>query len=327
MPAFNSIMRLTVPVLLAVATCSAFAQSKVPAGPIKIVVPYSAGGVTDVLGRMVARHLDETLGTTVIVENLTGAGGTLGSAAVATAKADGNTLLLGATGPISVGKELYPDLPYDPGRDFKPIAMIGLAPFIVVTNKEQRFKTIGELVAATKQDKAEPVTYGSAGNGTPQHIIGEMFKQATGAQLAHVPYRGSAPAIQDLLGNHIKLMFDNPVNLVGHIKSGRLIPLAQTGAKRLPVIADVPTLSEAGLTGFVATPWYGILAPAGIPADVAQRLNSEINSLLRKPDIVAKLAELGLESTPMSLEELDTFLGKEAIKWGEAARRSNASTK
>lgn len=312
-------------IALSLAT-SALAQTAWPTRPIKIVVPYPAGGVVDVLGREVARHLQDRLGKPVLVENITGAGGTIGSTTVAKAPADGYTLLLGATGPISVGKVLYPDLPYDPKKDFKPIALLGLAPFILVTHKESRFGTVSALIAESKKNRL-PVNYGSAGNGTPQHIIGEMFNSATGARLTHVPYRGSMPAIQDLMGKQIDLMFDNPVNLVEHIKSGRLLPLAQTGSKRLSVLPNVPTLREAGVSGFEATPWYGLLGPADMLPSVAQLLNDEINSYLRRPEVLAKWAQMGLESSPMPLAEFEAFLAGEGDKWTSAAKKSMAASK
>ncbi|MDO8301019.1 tripartite tricarboxylate transporter substrate binding protein [Lacisediminimonas sp.] len=276
------------------------------------------------LGRLVAKNLSESLGVSVIVENRTGAGGTIGTDHVAKSAPDGLTLLLGATGPVSVGKALYPKLPYDPAKDLTPIALISRVPFVVVAHPDQPFKNIADIVAAAKA-KPNSITYGSAGNGTPQHIIGEMFKQATNTELTHVPYRGSAPATIDLLGNQVAIMFDNPGPLVQHIKTGRLKALAQTGPTRSAAFPDVPTMSEAGLKGFVATPWYGIMGPANMPPAIAEKLNKEINASLGKPDVIAKLAEAGLTTSLMSLREMRTFLDGESIKWGDAARRSNAS--
>ncbi len=300
------------------------AQEAYPKGPIKFVVPYSAGAVTDMLGRLVARNLQESLGVTVVVENRTGAGGTLGTEHVAKSPPDGQTLLLGATGPVSVGKSLYPKLAYDPAKDLTPLAIISRVPFVVVVHPERPYRTLAELIAAAKA-KPNSIAYGSAGPGTPQHIIGEMFKQATDTDLSHIPYKGSAPATVDLLGNQIAVMFDNPGPLVQHIKSGRLRALAQTGPTRTAGMPDVPTMQEAGLKNFVATPWYGVMAPGNLPAPIAERLNREINAALRKPDVVAQLREAGLTTSLMSLAETRAFLTEEARKWGEAARRSNAT--
>ena len=316
--------RLVAVAFLGALTFTAYAQDASYKKPIRIIVPYSAGAVTDMLGRLVAKNLSESLGVSVIVENRTGAGGTIGTDYVAKSTPDGLTLLLGATGPVSVGKALYPKLPYDPAKDLTPIALISRVPFVVVAHPDQPFKNIAEIVAAAKA-KPNSITYGSAGNGTPQHIIGEMFKQATNTELTHVPYRGSAPATIDLLGNQVAIMFDNPGPLVQHIKTGRLKALAQTGSTRSAAFPDVPTMSEAGLKGFVATPWYGIMGPANMPPAISERLNKEINALLGKPDVLAALAEAGLTTSLMSLKEMRTFLDGESIKWGDAARRSNAS--
>jgi tripartite-type tricarboxylate transporter receptor subunit TctC len=310
--------------MVAAVGAPSLAQEAYPKGQIKLVVPYSAGAVTDMLGRLVAKNLQESMGVTVIVENRTGAGGTLGSDYVAKSAPDGLTLLLGATGPVSVGKALYPKLPYDPAKDLTPVAIISRVPFVVVAHPSQPFKTIQDVIAAAKA-KPNEVTYGSAGNGTPQHIIGEMFKQATGTELSHIPYKGSAPATVDLLSNQIAIMFDNPGPLVQHIKGGRLKALAQTGPTRLEALPNVPTMMEAGLKDFVATPWYGIMAPGNLPAPIAERLNKEINAALRKPDVVAKLADAGLTTSLMSLAEAKAFLAGEAKKWGDAARKSNAT--
>ena len=224
----------------------------------------------------------------------------------------------GRPGRSSVGKNLYPKLGYDPAKDLTPIAIISRVPFVVVVHPERPYKSIAELVAAAKA-KPNSIAYGSAGNGTPQHIIAEMFKQATDTELSHIPYKGSAPATVDLLGNQIAVMFDNPGPLVQHIKAGRLRPLAQTGPTRTAAMPDVPTMQEAGLKGFVATPWYGVIAPGNLPGPIAERLNREINAALRKPEVVAQLREAGLTTSLMSLAESKAFLAEEARKWGDAA--------
>lgn len=293
-------------------------------GTIKIIVPYSAGAVTDALGRLVAKGLNESYGINVIVENKTGAGGTIGTEQVANAAPDGNTLVLGATGPVSVGKALYPQLRYDPAKDLTPIAIITRVPFVVVVHPDTPYKSVADIIAAAKSNP-NGIVYGSAGNGTPQHIIGEMFKQTTNTQLLHVPYKGSAPATTDLLGNQVPLMFDNPGPLMQHIKAGKLRVLAQTGDKRSPALPDVPTLRELGFTGLVAAPWYGILGPGNMPPAIAEKLNKEINAVLRRPDVVARMQEMGLVASQMSLAETKQFLSNEAKIWGDATRKSNAT--
>jgi len=299
-------------------------QNTYPKGSIKIVVPYSAGAVTDMLGRIIAMGLSESFAVSVIVENKVGAGGTIGTEQVANALPDGNTLLLGATGPVSVGKALYTQLRYDPAKDLTPIAIITRVPFVVVVHPDQPYKTIADLVAAAKA-KPNDIVYGSAGNGTPQHIIGEMFKQSTNVQLMHVPYKGSAPATTDLLGNQVPLMFDNPGPLMQHIRNGKLRALAQTGERRSAALPDVPTMREAGVTGLIAAPWYGIMGPANMPPPITEKLNKEINAILRRPDVIARMQEMGLVPTPMSLPEVRQFLTNEAKVWGDATRKSNAT--
>ena len=299
-------------------------QNTYPKGSIKIVVPYSAGAVTDMLGRIIAMGLSESFSVSVIVENKVGAGGTIGTEQVANALPDGNTLLLGATGPVSVGKALYTQLRYDPAKDLTPIAIITRVPFVVVVHPDQPYKTIADLVAAAKA-KPNDIVYGSAGNGTPQHIIGEMFKQSTNVQLMHVPYKGSAPATTDLLGNQVPLMFDNPGPLMQHIRNGKLRALAQTGERRSTALPDVPTMREAGVTGLIAAPWYGIMGPANMPPPITEKLNKEINAILRRPDVIARMQEMGLVPTPMSLPEVRQFLTNEAKVWGDATRKSNAT--
>jgi tripartite-type tricarboxylate transporter receptor subunit TctC len=233
-------------------------------------------------------------------------------------------LLLGATGPVSVGKALYPQLRYDPAKDLTPLAIITRVPFVVVVHPDQPYKNIADLISAAKA-KPNSVAYGSAGNGTPQHIIGEMFKQSANVQLMHVPYKGSAPATTDLLGNQVPLMFDNPGPLMQHIRSGKLRVLAQTGDRRSAALPDAPTMREAGVAGLVAAPWYGIMGPGNMPPTTAEKLNKEINAVLRRPDVITRMQEMGLIATPMSLVEAKQFLTNEAKVWGDATRKSNAT--
>lgn len=323
---FKKFIKLFV-VLISCCTASfSFAQTidTYPKGAIKIVVPYSAGAVTDALGRIIAMGLSESFGVSVIVENKVGAGGTIGTEQVALSPPDGYTLLLGATGPVSVGKALYPQLRYDPAKDLTPLAIITRVPFVVVVHPDQPYKNIADLITAAKA-KPNAIAYGSAGNGTPQHIIGEMFKQSANVQLMHVPYKGSAPATTDLLGNQVPLMFDNPGPLMQHIRSGKLRVLAQTGDRRSVALPDTPTMREVGVVGLVAAPWYGIMGPGNMPPAIAEKLNKEINTALRRPDVITRMQEMGLIATPMSLVEAKQFLTNEAKVWGDATRKSNAT--
>jgi len=311
-------------VIASSSTVIAQTQDTYPKASIKIVVPYSAGAVTDALARIIAMGLSESFGVSVIVENKLGAGGTIGTEQVAFSPPDGYTLLLGATGPVSVGKALYPQLRYDPATDLTPLAIITRVPFVVVVHPDQPYKNIADLIAAAKA-KPNSIAYGSAGNGTPQHIIGEMFKQSANVQLLHVPYKGSAPATTDLLGNQVPLMFDNPGPLMQHIRSGKLRALAQTGDRRSAALPDIPIMREVGINGLVAAPWYGIMGPGNMSPAIAEKLNKEINAVLRRPDVVARMQEMGLVASSMSLAETKQFLNNEAKVWGDATRKSNAT--
>ena len=323
---FKSLIKLSVLIISFCTASFSFSQTAdtYPKGSIKIVVPYSAGAVTDALGRIIAMGLSESFGVSVIVENKVGAGGTIGTEQVAFSPPDGYTLLLGATGPVSVGKALYPQLRYDPAKDLTPLAIITRVPFVVVVHPDQPYKNVADLISAAKA-KPNSIAYGSAGNGTPQHIIGEMFKQSTNVQLTHVPYKGSAPATTDLLGNQVPLMFDNPGPLMQYIRSGKLRVLAQTGDRRSVALPDAPTMREVGVSGLVAAPWYGIMGPGNMPPATAEKLNKEINSVLRRPDVITRMQEMGLIATPMSLVEAKQFLTNEAKVWGDATRKSNAT--
>ncbi|WP_059415950.1 tripartite tricarboxylate transporter substrate binding protein [Cupriavidus basilensis] len=312
-------VRFRLPALAAIALAAlsftSAARADWPDRPIKLVVPYAPGATTDSLARLVGKELQLRLKQSVVVENRPGAGGTIGSDYVSKAPADGYTLLLGAVGPISVGKALYPTLPYDPARDLAGVGLIGTVPFILVAGtRGQRFDSVPALVRAANA-APDTIAYGSAGNGTPQHIIGAMFSQATGARLLHSPYKGSGPAINDLLGGQIALMFDSPVLLLPHIKAGTVVPLAQTGAQRSALLPNVPTMREQGVRGFDAAPWYGIMAPARVPADVLARLNRELNAVLADKPVQEHLLALGVEARPLDAAGFRQFLAQAQASW------------
>ncbi|WP_458762260.1 tripartite tricarboxylate transporter substrate binding protein [Cupriavidus basilensis] len=322
LPAFLS------PVLAAAALCLAFApaaSAAYPDRPIRLVVPYAPGATTDSLARLIGKELQVRLKQSVVVENRPGAGGTIGSDYVSKAPADGYTLLLGAVGPVSVGKALYPALPYDPAKDLAGVGLIGTVPFILVAGtRGQRFDAVPALVRASVA-APDTIAYGSAGNGTPQHIIGAMFSQATGARLLHSPYKGSGPAINDLLGGQIALMFDSPVLLMPHIKAGTVVPLAQTGARRSALLPGVPTMREQGVRDFDAAPWYGIMAPGKLPGDILNRLNRELNAVLADKQMQERLLALGVEARPLDPAGFRQFLSQAQASWTRAV--SSASVK
>lgn len=247
-----------------------------PNKPIKIVVPFPPGGSTDLLARRLGEKLAASLGQPVVVENKPGAGGTTGADSVAKSPADGYTLLMGVTGSNAISASLYPSLPYDPLKDFAPVSQVVSAPLVLAVAAASPIKTVRDYLVAAL---ANPMTYGSPGNGTSMHLTGEMFEMATGVKLTHVPYRGSGPALNDLLGGSLQSMFGDFLVLLPQIKAGKVVPLAVTSIRRHPLLPDVPTVSESGLpglAGFEATSWQGVFAPATTPRDVVAKLNAEL---------------------------------------------------
>ncbi len=309
--------------LLALASPAAHAQA-FPAKAITIVVPFSAGGTTDILARVIGQHMSSDLGQPVIIDNRAGAGGNIGTQLVARAAPDGYTILMGTVGTHAINQSLYPKLPFDPIKDFAPLTRVALVPNLLVANPTQPFKTVKELMAYTKANPGK-VTFGSSGNGTSIHLSGELFKQMAGVDIQHVAYKGSAPAVNDLLGNHIAIMFDNMPSAIGHVKAGKLRPLAVTTAKRSPALPDVPTIAEAGVPGYEATSWFGLLAPAKTPAPVVAKLNAAILKALADPDVKKKLQEQGAEPLGETPAQFAAFIESETVKWGKIVKQSGAT--
>ncbi|RYY93761.1 MAG: tripartite tricarboxylate transporter substrate binding protein, partial [Comamonadaceae bacterium] len=256
-----------------------------PSRPIRLVVPFPPGGSTDLLARRLGEKLAVAMGQPVVVENRPGAGGTTGADFVAKSPADGHTLLMGVTGSNAIAASLYPRLPYDTLRDFTPVSLLVSAPLVLAVNSASPIRTVREYVAAAK---ARPgMTYGTPGNGTSMHLTGEMFDLATGAGLTHVPYKGSAPAMNDLLGGTLQSMFGDFLVLLPQVKAGKVTPIAVTSARRHPLLPDVPTIAESGVPGlerFEAASWQGLFAPAGLPRDVLARLNAEVAKAMEAAD-------------------------------------------
>ena len=293
-----------------------------PAKPVTLVVPFPAGGTTDVLARALAEKLQASLGQPVIVESKPGAGATLGADYVAKAKPDGYTLLIGAVH-HTIASSVYKRLPYDFQKDFVPITGIALVPNVLVVNAgATTAKTVQELVA---QIKAQPGkwTYGSNGNGTAQHLIGTQFQNFTGTTMLHVPYKGSGPLATDLLGGQIQMSFDTITPVLPHIKAGKLRALAVTTARRSSALPDVPTLDEAGLKGFDIGTWFGVLAPAGTPKDVVARLNGEMVKVLQAPEFRRRMEELGAEVTGGSSDQLAEKIRNETGKFAKLVKDAN----
>lgn len=289
-----------------------------PAKPIRMVVPYSPGGTSDYVARVIGNRLGQLLGQPVVVDNRPGAGAVIGTTAVAQSAADGYTLLLTAP-EFTINPALQLKVSYDAQKDFAPVALFARYPHILVANPQVPAKNVRELVAYAKSRPGE-LNFASGGNGGSNHLSGEWFKLVTGAQMTHVPYKGNGPALTDLLANRVQLLFTGYSPVEAQIKSGQLRPLAVTGPVRLAAAPDVPTMIESGLADYDFTTWYGILAPANTPRAVIDRLNSELRKTLATPEVRDKLAGLGANLTVSSPEAYGTILQEETARWGKLVK-------
>jgi len=301
--------------LIAVALLAPFtAQAQpYPNRPIKIVVPYAAGGAVDIVARTVGQPLSEALKQPVIVDNRPGASANIGMELVAKATPDGYTLLMASNG-IATNMALFPHLAFDGQRDFVAIAKIGYAPLVIVVPASSPAKTLKDLIAMAKAEPGK-LTYASAGNGSSGHLAGELLKSTAKIDVLHVPYKGGAPAITDLLGERISFMPINPVEVIAHIRGGRLRALAVASDKRFALLPDVPTAAEAGLAGYEASVWWGLIAPAKTPPEIVQQLNTETDKVLANPANANKLAELGVVVTPGTSEQFTAFVKAQTQLW------------
>ena len=290
-----------------------------PNRPITLVVPFPPGGSTSIVGRIVADKMSELLGQQIVVENRGGAGGTVGTRGVAKSPADGYTLILGYTGTLAIGPTLYPSAGYDPRKDFAPIGQIGTAPNTLVVHPSFEVKSVAELVAYAKANPGK-VNFGSAGVGTVSHICGEYFGSEAGIQLIHIPYKGTGPAVTDLLGGHIPMAFAPIPAVHEQAKNGNLRMLAVTSATRSTLMPDVPTIAEAGLTGFEAVLRYGLAAPAGTPRPVIDRLNKALNQALAMDEMRKRLAIEGAEPIPSTPEEYGVAIDREERTWAKVLK-------
>jgi len=296
---------------------SALAQAW-PSKPISLIVPFPAGGTTDVLARALGEKLSQSLGQPVIVESKPGAGATLGADYVAKSKPDGYTLLVGAVH-HTIASSVYKKLPYDFQKDFAPITVIALVPNVLVVNASTPTKNVAELVALAKAQPGK-LNYGSNGNGTAQHLIGTQFENVTGTDLVHVPYKGSGPLATDLLGNQITMSFDTVTPVLQHIKSGKLRALAVTTGKRSSALPDVPTLDEAGLKGFNIGTWFGVLAPVATPKDIVARLNAEMVKVIQSPEFRKRMEEIGAEPIGNSADQMAQQIKSETEKFAKLVK-------
>ena len=299
-----------------------------PTKPVKIVVPFAPGGTTDILARAMAPELSKAFGQPFIVENRTGAGGNIGADAVAKSAPDGYTLLMGTVGTHGINKALYSKMPFDSQKDFAPITLVAGVPNVMVMSTDKaKALDINSVADFIKYAKAHPgkLSMASSGNGTSIHLAGELFKYKTGIFMAHIPYRGSGPALLDLLGGNVDVMFDNLPSALPQIKSGKLKAFAVTSSQRSAALPDLPTIAEAaGLKGFDASSWFGLLAPAGTPADIIHRVQQESAKALGAPAIKEKLLAQGAIPGGNTPEQFTTFINAEHIKWAQVVKTSGA---
>ncbi|PVE05982.1 tripartite tricarboxylate transporter substrate binding protein [Limnohabitans sp. Rim28] len=293
-----------------------------PAGPVRILVGFAPGGGTDILARIVAQKLQIMWGVTVLVENRAGATGVIAAEAVAKAAPDGNTLLMAHINSHALAPALMPKLNYVVDRDFTPLTLVGITPNLLISNNDQPAKTVAELVAQCKANPGK-VSFGSAGQGSAQHMALESFKLAAGVDTIHIPYKGSGPMLADLIGGQIGYSFDTMTAATPHVKSGKVRAIAQTRAKRASSYPNVPTMVEAGFPNFEATTWYGLAGPGKMPPAMAQRMNEDINKVLLMPDVMEKLAQFGAEDGGGSAQRFADFIRSEQVKWAKVVKDSN----
>jgi tripartite-type tricarboxylate transporter receptor subunit TctC len=308
---------------LAASGLPALAQADYPNKPVKVLTGFPPGQATDVLGRAVAQKLHEALGQQFFVDNKPGAAGIIATQAAMAAPADGYTLLLTSSGPLAVNPGLYSKLPYDPVKDFVPVAALAMVPLVMVTTPTFAPTTVKDFVALAKA-KPGAINYASGGNGVTNHLVMEMFRSTAGIQLTHVPYKGGPPALTDLMGGQVNVMFETTVAALPFVKQGRLRALAVSSIKRSSAAPEVPTLNELGYTGFNGVPWVAIVAPAGTPAPIVAKLNAEINKALSSKEVREYFIAQGAEPMPMGTDEFGSFIKTEIGKWTKAVKDSGA---
>jgi tripartite-type tricarboxylate transporter receptor subunit TctC len=297
----------------------ASAQGDYPSRPIRLVVTVPPGGAADFIARLIGGKVSESLGQPVVVENRGGAGGTIAADAVAKAAPDGYTLLQNSITTHGVGPHLYSKLPYDPVKDFAAVSGLAVLPLVMAVNAELPFRSIDEVIASSK---AKPLHFASSGNGGAPHMAGELFKSVTGAPITHVPYKGSGPAVADLVGGRVQIMFDAVPSLIAHIRSGKLRVLAAASPQRNRLLPEVPTFAELGHPKVAVSLWYGLLAPAGTPRSAINKLNSEVTKILQSPDVRERLQAQGAEPTPGTPEAFASFMQEEMAKWAPVVKQA-----
>ena len=315
---FTSLVALAV--LAAPAAATAQAQGY-PNKTIKIIVPFAVGGIADTFARVIGQKLADHWGQPVVIENKTGAGGNIGADLVAKAAPDGYTLLMSNIGTHAVNIHLMKSIPFDPVKDFVPIAHVLDAEGLMVVHPDVKAKSVGEVIALAKAQPGK-LTYASGGTGTTSHLAGEMFKSAAKVDIVHVPYKGNSPAITDLVGGQTTMAFATMPTVMPMVKAGRLRALAVIGASRAAALPDVPTVAESGLPGFAVSNWIGLFAPAGTPMEIVKRVHAEVQKIMQSPEVVKRLETEGAKFVPMTAEQFADFQKAELAKWGKAIREA-----
>ncbi|HVL56433.1 MAG TPA: tripartite tricarboxylate transporter substrate binding protein [Burkholderiaceae bacterium] len=317
----NGLRKSLLVLLAALAPALCFAQASAwPTKPIRMVIAYPPGGSTDVSGRLLAERLSKSLGQQVIVENRSGAGGTVGASSVVRAEPDGYTILLAASPEVSIAPVTVKAMPYDPVKDLQPITLVGQVPFLLVTHPSVPANTLAEFIAHARANPNK-LNYSSFGNNTSNHLFGELFKVTAQVQAVHVPYKGSGPSITDLIGGQIQYTFDTPPATLAHVAAGRLKALAVTAQERLPGAPNVPTMAEAGFPALVGGTWFGLLAPAKTPQPIIERLHKETVAALQSPELRKSFEDRGVRPSPTSPQEFGRFIQNEVAKWTKLAEK------
>ena len=321
-------MHITRRAALGLALASAFASTAVlaqawPAKPIKLIVPFPAGGGTDIIGRELAQKIAGNAGWTIVIDNKPGSGGNLGVDAAAKSAPDGYTLVLGQTSNLAINPTLYSKLPYDPVKDLTPIGLVASAPLLIVVAADSPYKTLADVVAAARA-KPMALNFATSGNGTVAHLATELFQRTANVQMTHVPYKGASQGVTDLIGGQVQLYVSSVPTLIGHIKNGKMRALAVTSAKRTDDLPQVPTIAESGYKGFEAVTWFGVLGPANLPKDVVARVNAEMNKALQSPDLLKKLQGQGADVASGTPEQFGKLIRDDIVRWGKIVKESGA---
>lgn len=293
-----------------------------PTKPIRFVTPYPPGGTTEILARLLTQPMD--IGQPFVIESRPGAGGNVGTDQVAKATPDGYTILMGASGPLAINASLFKSLPYDPAKDLQPIVLVASVPLLLVVHQSLNVSSVKELVALLKANPGK-YSYASAGNGTPQHLSAELFKSTAGVEMQHIPYKGSGPAINDLVSGQVPIAFESMIAVMQHVRAGRLKAIAVTSGQRNATVPEVPTVSESGVKGYESIAWYGVVGPAGMPKDAVTKLNTEMRKALSTTEVKARLFTMGSGSVHGTPEEFGRFIRAEIVKWAKVVKASGAT--